>query len=267
MQVITDKDDKTEKGFYDMRKLTAISFVALFLCLLLSSCSSIVNSPEANRSDSENSRSDTLEWMHTESSKDYVREFMSILGTVKGEGLLSGYFLDEEHCYNVTPSAVSENTDIKIFKFSDSCASFALIDGEVYEICKSFGGYGFFNAVPWDYDEDGTMDLLIASSWGSGMHRSEISVFNVKTKQSTGICTSLKLENTDSDNDWFVVTQSPSSYTGNPEEMPIYYAVYSAEVKIGDSLVDLSYLAKSCVGWIDLENGTPVFHLYEASEE
>ena len=118
-----------------------------------------------------------------------------------------------------------------------------------------------------DKDDKTEKGLLIASSWGSGMHRSEISVFNVKTKQSTVICTSMELENTDSDNDWFVVTQSPSSYTGIPEEMPIYYAVYSAEVKIGDSLVDLSYLAKSCVGWIDLENGTPVFHLYEASEE
>ena len=88
---------------------------------------------------------------------------------------------------------------IKIFKFSNSYVSLALIDGEVYEICTSFGGYGFFNAVPWDYDEDGTMDLLIASSWGSGMHRSEISVFNVKTKQSTIICTSIESGNTDSE--------------------------------------------------------------------
>ena len=250
-----------------MRKHIAVILMVIVLCIFLSSCSSTVNNPEENRSDSETSRSDTQEWMHTECSKDYVKEFMSILGTVKGDGLLSGYVLDEEHCYNVTPSAVSLSTDIKIFKFSDSCASFALIDGEVYEICTSFGGYGFFNAVPWDYDEDGTTDLLIASSWGSGMHRSEISVFNVKTKKSTVICTSLELKNTDSDNDWFVATQSPSSYTGNPEEMPIYYVVYSAEVKIDDSLVDLSYLAKSCAGSIDLENGTPVFHPYEASDE
>ena len=105
------------------------------------------------------------------------------------------------------------------------------------------------------------MDLLIASSWGSGMHRSEISVFNVKTKQSTIICTSIESGNTDSGNDWFIATQSPSSYTGDPEEIPIYYVVYSAEMKNGNSLVDLSYLAKSCVGSIDLEDGTPVFHL------
>lgn len=250
-----------------MRKLTAVFLVVLFLCMLLSSCSTTANESEANGSESETSQIDTQEWMHTECSKDYVKEFMSILGTVKGDGLLSGYDLDEEHCFNVTPSAVSESTDIKIFKFSDSCVSFALIDGEVFEICPSFGGYGFFNAVPWDYDEDGTTDLLIASSWGSGMHRSEISVFNAKTKQSTVICTSLEAGNRNTDHDWFVATQSPSSYTGDPKEVPIFYVVYSAEMKSGDSLVDLSYLAKSCVGSIDIEDGTPVFHPYKASEE
>ena len=250
-----------------MRKHIVIILMVLVFCIFLSSCSSTVNYPEENRSDSETSQSDTQEGMHTECSKDFVKEFMSILGTVKGEGLLSGYDLDEEHCYNVTPSAVSLSTDIKIFKFSDSCASFALIDGEVYEICTSFGGYGFFNAVPWDYDEDGTTDLLVASSWGSGMHRSEISVFNVKTKESTVICTSVESGSENIGHDWFVGTESPSSYTGNPEEIPIYYVVYSAEIKSDNSLVDLSYDAKAFVGSIDLEDGTPVFHPYQASEE
>ena len=249
-----------------MRKHTAVLLLVLFLCILLSSCSSTANDPETNHSNSETSQSDTQDWMHTECSKDYVKEFMSILGTVKGDGLLSGYDFDEEHCYNVTPRAVSMRTDIKIFKFSDSSLSLALIDGEVYEICEWLGGYGFFNAVPWDYDEDGTMDLLIASSWGSGMHRSEISVFNVKTKQSTIICTSIESGNEDLGNDWFVATQSPSSYTGDPEEIPIYYVIYSAKIKSGDSFVDLSYVAKSFVGSIELEYGMPIFHPYKKSE-
>ena len=84
-----------------MRKLTAVFLVVLFLCMLLSSCST-TNESEANGSESETSQIDTQEWMHTECSKDYVKEFMSILETVKGDGLLSGYDLDEEHCYNVS---------------------------------------------------------------------------------------------------------------------------------------------------------------------
>ena len=120
--------------------------------------------------------------------------------------------------------------------------------------------------MPWDYDEDGTMDLLIASSWGSGFHRSEISVFNVKTKQSTIICTSIESGNEDSGNDWFVATESPSSYREDLEEPPIYYVIYSAEIKSGDSFVDLSYVAKSFVGSIELEYGMPIFHPNKKSE-
>ena len=244
-----------------MKRLAVIFSILLFLCIVLSSCSSNVNET-VDCLDSEISQSNTKDWMHTECSKDYVREFMSILGAAKGEGLLSGYDFDEEHCYNVTPSVVSMRTDIKIFKFSDSCVSLALINGEVYELCTSFGGYGFFNAVPWDYDNDGTMDLLIASSWGSGLHRSEISVFNVRTKESTVICSSTDLESANSESDWFVATQSPSSYTGDPEKMPIYYCIYSARVNSCDNLADLSYVATSYIGTIDLENGQPIFVPY-----
>ncbi len=243
-----------------MKRIYATFFFIFFLCMVFTSCSSVGNETVIKDSESELSGINMQERMHTEHSKEYVTEFMSILGSVKGEELLSGYDFDEEHCYNVTPSAVSMSTDIKIFKFSDSCVSLALIDGEVFEICTSFGGYGFFNAVPWDYDADGTMDLLIASSWGSGIHRSEISVFNVKTKRSTVICSSMEFNNSDPGNDWFVAMQSPSSDTGNPEEKTISYVIYSAEIQSGNSLVDLSYAIRSCVGSIELENGTPVFH-------
>ena len=128
-----------------MRKHTAAFLMVLVLCTQLFSCSSIDNGHEASYLDSEPSQSDMQEWMHTECSKDYVREFLSVLETDESEGLQSGYHFDEEHCYNVTPGSVSMYTDIKIFKFSDSCISLALIGGEVHEICTSFGGYGFFN--------------------------------------------------------------------------------------------------------------------------
>ena len=251
------------KGFKGMRKSVAGFLIVLFLCVLLSSCAFVAN----NTSDSKSSRNDTQEWMHTEYSKDHVREFMSVFDIPEGESLISGYQFDEDHCYNVTPTAVSLSSDVKIFKFSDSCLSFVLIDNEVYELCWSFGGFGFFNAVPWDYDADGTMDLLVASSWGSGMHRSVISVFNVKTKQETILYTSLATD--DPYADWFVTMGSPSSYKFYeiPEKEPVSYVVYSAEVSLGSSLVDLHYLPKSCVGSIVLEDGTPAFHPYEPGGE
>ena len=51
-----------------------------------------------------------------------------------------------------------------------------MVDNEVYPLCESFGGFGFVNAIPCDFDNDGNKDLFVASSWGSGLHRSVISV-------------------------------------------------------------------------------------------
>ena len=124
-------------------------------------------------------------------SKDGVEEFMPAFALTHPNGIGWGYHTEEAYCYNVTPISVAEETDIRIFKFSDSGASYAFVDSAVYDLCEYFGGYGFLNAIPWDYDMDGQMDLLLASSWGSGISRSEISVFNRAAKTSTCIYSTL----------------------------------------------------------------------------
>lgn len=196
-------------------------------------------------------------------SKDSVSEFMGVLSEKEKDEIdiysdLWGEFPpDETGCYNVTPEEVSAVSDIQIFKFSDSCASFAYVDGEVYEICASFGGYGFVNAVPWDYDEDGNIDLLIASSWGSGIHRSEISVFNAVTKESTVVFDTMQMDDPDVD---LIVNASLLVFSSKlPEDYPVLYGVFSAQIETGDHFADLSYTAKDLVGYIVVENGVPVF--------
>lgn len=86
--------------------------------------------------------------------------------------------------YNVTPERIKNETNYKIFKDMTDCASYVLVEGEVYQVCTYFGGSGFQNALPCDFDKNGVIDLLVLSSWGSGMHREEISVFNTETKES-----------------------------------------------------------------------------------
>ena len=195
----------------------------------------------------------TTEYMSTVCTKDSVDEFISVFGEGSGASLLEGIVFDKDHCYNVTPTAVSAETDIKIFKYSNSGATFALIDGEVFQICTYFGGYGFVNAVPWDYDEDGNLDLLIASSWGSGLHRSEISIFNTKTKQSIFLH---DLPNTD----LFVLATSPSFSSKELNDLPIYYEVYSVKIMMNDNnMADLACVATDVVGSVVLENGVPIF--------
>ena len=198
------------------------------------------------------------DYMSTSCSKDGVKEFIALIGEKDLGGLSTGMKTDEAHCYNVTPPSVARCTDIKIFKFSDSCLSLALIDNEAYGICQSFGGHGFVNAVPWDYDEDGNLDLLIASSWGSGLHRSEISVFNTKTKESIVIYDTARTDNPSVD--LIVAAVSPAFSSIDPGNPPIYYKVYSANITVkDDNSADLSYEATGVVGTVVAENGTPVF--------
>ena len=231
-------------------KRTSCLLLAFILLFLLCSC-----------------KDDTsYDAMKTNISKDYVPEFMELLGEeIELGGLSSGMVLDKEHCYNVTPLQVAAETDMKIFKFSDSCVSLVLLDNKIYNLCESFGGYGFVNAVPCDFDNDGNKDLLVASSWGSGLHRSIISVFNSVTKESTII-----YDTSDTDNpsiDLFIAAATPSFSSKEIEDLPIYYQVYSAEITVNDTenynLADLSYVATDLVGSIEIENGTPTFVPYQ----
>ncbi len=201
----------------------------------------------------------------TSISKESVKEFLLLLEKTVPSGHIHGHKIREENCYNVTPVEVAAQTDMKIFKFSDSCASFVMVDSEIYTICEFLGGYGFVNAVPCDFDNDGNKDLLVASSWGSGMHRSIISVFNSVTKESTVIYNTFTTDNPGID--LFVAAASPSSSSKEIEDLPIYYQVYSAEITVNDmveyNLADLSYVATDLVGSIEIENGKPVFKPYQ----
>lgn len=232
-----------------MKKIFFVLFLIVILCSLCS-CK-------------DNAHPDTIK---TNISKEHVTEFMEILGgEIELGGLSSGLVLDEEHCYNVTPPQVVAETNMKIFKFSDSCYSFVMLDNKIYELCTSFGGYGFVNAVPCDFDNDGNKDLLVASSWGSGLHRSIISVFNSVTKESTVI-----YDTSDTDNpsiDLFVTSTTPSFSSKEIDDLPIYYQVYSAKITINDvenyNLANLSYVATDLVGSINIENGKPMFVPYK----
>ena len=194
------------------------------------------------------------ETITTPFSKDYVDDFFAITGEIVVGGLSSGLPFDEEHCFNVTPKDVAEQTDFEIFKFSLSDASFIMFENKVYQLCASFGGYGFFNAVPCDFDNDGNLDLLVASSWGSGLHRSEISVFNSQTKESTVIFSSATTEEPSVD---LTVSKSLDN------DMSVY-TVHTIDIKRDmnsddDNSVSLTYSVCDVYGTVKAIDDIPVF--------
>ena len=200
---------------------------------------------------------------NTTATKASVGDFLALLEDVVPSGLISGYEIREENCYDVTPAEVAAETDMKIFKFSDSCASFVMVDGEIYFLCESFGGYGFVNALPCDFDKDGNKDLLVASSWGSGMHRSIISVFNSVTKESSVL---YDTSTTDTPGVNLIVTQSNASlFTGNPEiDEKLYYSVLSVKINVeNNNFATLSYVIDGIEGHIEISDDGPVFKPYK----
>lgn len=183
-------------------------------------------------------------------AKDGVEEFFKEAKNIAGAGA-------RENCYNVTPLELSASTDIEIFKFSDTFAAFALIDGEVYQICNYFGGYGFINAVPCDFDGDGNCDILISSYWGSGIGRTEISVFNTETKESTLLYTTL-LED---DPMMYLAVFPVGTVSSKPlSRLSDMAYIYSVEITLNNgNSADFSYLPLTCIGTVKSENGNVVF--------
>ena len=185
-----------------------------------------------------------------EVSKDSVSEFISLFNAE-----YNGNY-SEDNCYNVTPTLVSNETDMQIFKFSTDCSSYVMVDGEIYPICESFGGYGFVNALPCDFDGDGNKDLYVASSSGSGIHRSVISVFNSVTKESTVLLDTMQLEDPNMD---LIVSKSTANVF-DKDEKGLYYSVLRVRIIVNDdNLVQLSHEMTDVVGYIEVEDNTPKF--------
>ncbi len=234
-----------------MKRILCI-FCILMMLLGLCSCK-----------DDSSHKSNEYETMKTSATKDSVEEFVSLLENIEPSGLISGYKFDEETCYNVTPPEVAAETNMKIFKFSDSCASFVMIDNEVYPLCEFFGGYGFVNAIPCDFDNDGNKDLFVASSWGSGLHRSVISVFNSVSKEST-ILYDTSTSDTPS-TDLIVARSSANIFTGEPDiDEKLYYSVLSVKINVeNNNFANLAYVVTGVEGNIECKDNTPQFIPYQ----
>lgn len=134
----------------------------------------------------------------TNGEREGVNEFLAL---AKEKGIN----IDENATvYNLTPQEVADNTDYRIFKEMTEFGSYVTVGGEIYELCNSFGGFGFHNASVCDFDNNGVLDLIVRSSWGSGMHRDEISVFNMTEKRYDVILSSIQSD------------VMPNGYYGSP---------------------------------------------------
>lgn len=236
------------------------SLLVLFgmLILIFTSCRNGNFNESSNKKQNSEVSTDQKSNITGHCDKDNVAEFMSILKEHELGGLSYGYALDEEHCYNVTPDRIAKETSARIFKFSDSCATFIYLNGQIYPLGEWFGGYGFVNAVPCDFDNDGNTDILYTYSWGSGIHRSLVAVFNTQTMENTVIYNSFDTDNPQVD--LYIGTESPSIDIPDVD-MPTYFVVYTVNIEVLDgNFADLGLVMTGIAGSVKSENGSPVFH-------
>jgi hypothetical protein len=85
----------------------------------------------------------------------------------------------------ITPSNIWDKTKIQLFKNIGysmlSGETFIVTNQEAIHIGIGFGMYGITSAVPYDVNKDGSMDIVYAYSYGSGIHRSVISWIDLKS--------------------------------------------------------------------------------------
>lgn len=143
---------------------------------------------------------------------------------------------------DITPKEVTESVKCQIFKGSQTCETFVLYNHQVICIGLGGGGYGVMSILPCDFDNNGVSDLVYTFSWGSGIHRSQIGVLNLKEQKE------MALEYGLSNKDLILQALSPSEVD-----------VYTAEVSMQDiNFAQLTFTPKEQVAKITAEKGMPV---------
>lgn len=150
--------------------------IAALLCACLAALSLCACSPRAPAG--------TLDSLAPESalsvrpSDEGVTDFLALLDDPPA-------MYEDDQCFNITPDFILDNSDYRVFKYSESCASYLLYDGAVYPLGIFFGGSGADSFALADLTGDGEYELYFTFSWGSGMHRSMIGYFDPAQKEAT----------------------------------------------------------------------------------
>jgi hypothetical protein len=117
--------------------------------------------------------------------KEGVLEFLALLETLAGQGQLPGGECTYETCFHVTPAVIAGRFAGRIFKCSDTFASYLMYEGRVYLLGHYFGGVGVMDIKLCDLNQDGQPELLYTYSFGSGVHRSMIGHFDPVSRRET----------------------------------------------------------------------------------
>ncbi|MCM0650249.1 hypothetical protein NBE98_17935 [Clostridium swellfunianum] len=116
-------------------------------------------------------------------SKYSIDQFKSLFSDFAKEHDIKEIDINIEAFHDITPENVFKETKAQIFKNGKNSQSYLLYEGKLYNLGRSFGGYGIVDIVTCDFDKDGKKELIYTYSWGSGIHRSCIGHFDLLQKR------------------------------------------------------------------------------------
>jgi hypothetical protein len=112
-----------------------------------------------------------------EDFESIYKEYLTQSGKIKTSLTLKSY--------DITPADVKKELNCQIFKVNNNYDSYLIYKGELFEIGIGFGGFGVTSIKTCDFDANGQKDLVYTFSWGSGLHRSQIAIFDLSKKKET----------------------------------------------------------------------------------
>ncbi len=138
---------------------------------------------------------------------------------------------------NITPKSISDEIEgLELFLVKDGYHCFMMYDGKIYRY-DTVGGY-HFQLCLWDYDGNGTKDLVSYHSWGSGLAYESVSVMDLTFM---------------------------SAFTLIDREVTVPGDAFDFEIRDGVIYIDGKELTckNNLFGWVDLSHE----YKYDGSEE
>ena len=122
----------------------------------------------------------------------HADEFLKVL---KRDGYYTDGELDKNYntdgitgVVNITPKSISDETsDIEIFLIKNAEHCFLMAGGVIYRY-DTFGGY-HHKLCLWDYDGNGTKDLVSYDSFGSGIPYLGVGIFDMTKMEAVNVIT------------------------------------------------------------------------------
>ena len=169
-----------------MKKLIALVLLMTFI-FSLAGCSLDRSTQENASNETNNSIKDLLSSIgycvpnYGSTNELHCDKFLKILkrdGYIRGGEKNYNYNTDNiTRIVNITPKSISDETsDIEVF-YVDDTKCFLMVDHTIYGF-NTFGGF-HHQLCLWDYDRNGTKDLVSYNTSGSGVSYMSVDVFDL----------------------------------------------------------------------------------------